>query len=62
MKEISLKEHSLRSKFSLKKANKYSTKKSIRKSEIEIEGALGKVKNTITVEDLLKIVKYSTFA
>ena len=61
MKEISLKEHSLRSKFLLKKANKYSTKKSIRKSEIEIEGALGKVKNT-TVEDLLKIVKYSTFA
>ena len=40
----------------------FNKKESIRKSEIEIEGALGKVKNTITVEDLLKIVKYSTFA
>ena len=35
-------EHSLRSKLLLKKANKYSTEKSIRKLETEIEGAVAK--------------------
>ena len=52
--EFLKKEHSLRSKLLLKKANKYSTKKSIRKRETEIEGAVAKVKNPVTVEDLLK--------
>ena len=54
-------EHSLRSELLLKKANKYFTKKSIRNLETEIEGAVAKVKNPVTVEDLLKncIVLYS---
>ena len=38
----------------LKKANKCSTKKSIRKLENEIEGIVAKVKNPVTVKDLLK--------
>ena len=41
------KEHSLRSKLLL-------TKKSIRRLEIEIEGAVAKVKNPVTVKDLVK--------
>ena len=52
--EFLKKEHSLRSKSLLKKANKYSTKKSTRKLETEIEGAVAKVKNPVTVEDLFK--------
>ena len=38
------KEHQLRSKLILKKGNRYSTKKSIRKIVTEIEGAVAKVK------------------
>ena len=54
--EFLKKEHSLRSKLSLKKANKYSTKNSITKIETEIEGVVGKVKNPLTVEIFSKIV------
>ena len=53
--EFLKKEYSLRSKLLLKKGNKYSTKKSITKLETEIEGAVAKVKNHVTVEDLLKV-------
>ena len=52
--EFLKKEQSLRRKLLLKKATKYSTKKSIRKCETEIEGTVGKVKNPVTVEGLLK--------
>ena len=38
----------------LKKENKCSTKKSIRKLETEIEGTVAKVKNPVTLKDLLK--------
>ena len=44
------KEHSTRNKSLLKKGNKFSTKKSIGKTE----GAVGKKKNPVTIEDLLK--------
>ena len=54
--EFLKKEHSLRSKLSLKKANKYSTKNSITKIETEIEGVVGKVKNPVTVEIFSKTV------
>ena len=56
-----VREEFLKSEHSLKKANKYFTKKSIRNLETEIEGAVAKVKNPVTVEDLLKncIVLYS---
>ena len=52
--EFLKKEQSLRSKLLLKKATKYSTKKSIRKRETEIEGTVAKVKNPVTVEGLLE--------
>ena len=52
--EFFKKEHSLRSKLLLKNANKYSTKKSNGKLETEFESAAAKVKNPVTVEDLLK--------
>ena len=52
--EFLKKEQSLRRKLLLKKATKYSTKKSIRKCETEIEGTVGKVKNPVTVEGLLE--------
>ena len=38
----------------LKKAAKYSTKKYIKKRETEIEGTVAKVKNPVTIEDLLE--------
>ena len=38
----------------LTKANKYSSKKPIRKLEIEIEGTVAKVKNPVTIVNLLK--------
>ena len=51
--EILKKEHSLISKLLLKKANKHFSKKSTGKLETEIEGAVAKVQNTVTVNDLL---------
>ena len=48
--EFLKKQHQLEAK----KTNKYSTKKSIRKIETEIEGAVDKVKNPVTVEALLE--------
>ena len=43
------KEHSFRSKLLLKKANKHSTKKSLRKIETKIEDEVANVKNPVTI-------------
>ena len=52
--EFLKKEHSLKSKLLLKKANKHFSKKSIGKLETESEHAVAKVQNTVTINDLLK--------
>lgn len=52
--ELLQKKKSLNSKLLLSKANKYSTKKSIKKIEYDIEDTERKLKVPITVEDLLK--------